>query len=405
MTQLRDKLGIPQIRSTKLSFLIFFLSVFDRLDRATSRALAASFSFKTFLPPELFRPILQFIRPSDFNYRLCLVSHSFRADVEAHFYRYIAVPEKRLLHFCRTMIARPDLARRVQRLAFTGAVDKEPEPGDTDTVAQMMKLLVNLTDLSISQSIHIRQPDKRPWPVDYDDVRILHDCPFKLERLACVFTWAEPLSKWLATQPQLASFEHGGYPGDNQVRLDTSDATLMGCSYLRISPYILACYERREKPQPVVLRYDMRFCDAQEELRAAQSLRDVSRNLKCLTLTRQTLTEYLSTSRILRAFADKAPNLTCLAIYENIDYVRISARNIHSHSCASVDQIAHVATDDIVSRREQADITSHQGALYETAGVRMGASQLPRSARRRRVHLILVGLLDRLVHGRRDVLV
>jgi hypothetical protein len=243
--------------------------------------------------------------------------------VEAHFYRYIAVPEKRLLHFCRTMIARPDLARRVQRLAFTGAVHREPEPGDTDTVAQMMKSLVNLTDLSISQSIHLRQPGERPWPVDYDDVRILQDCPFKLERLACVFTWAEPLSQWLATQPQLASFEHGGYPGDDPVHLGTSDATLMGCSYLRISPYILACYEEREKPQPVVLRYDMRFSDAQEELRAAQSLRDVSRNLKCLTLTRQTLTEYLSTSRILRAFADKAPNLTCLAIYENIDYVRI----------------------------------------------------------------------------------
>jgi hypothetical protein len=108
------------------------------------------------------------------------------------------------------------------------------------------------------------------------------------------------------------------------VRLGTSDATLRGGSYLRISPYIIACYEGREKPQPVALRYDMRFSDAQEELRAAQSLRDVSRNLKCLTLTRQTLNEYLSTSRILRAFADKAPNLTCLAIYENIDYVRIS---------------------------------------------------------------------------------
>ncbi|KAH9970292.1 Gpi16 subunit, GPI transamidase component-domain-containing protein [Lactifluus volemus] len=218
---------------------------------------------------------------------------TFQALAASFTFRYIAVPEKRLLHFCRTMIARPDLARRVQRLAFTGAVHREPEPGDTDTVAQMMKLLVNLTDLSISQSIHIRQPGRAPM--------------------------AGALRRRSDT-PQLASFEHGGYPGDDPVRPGTSDATLMGCSYLRISPYILACYEEREKPQPVVLRYDMRFSGAQEELRAAQYLRDVSRNLKCLTLTRQTLTEYLSTSRILRAFADKAPNLTCLAIYENIDY-------------------------------------------------------------------------------------
>jgi hypothetical protein len=47
------------------------------------------------------------------------------------------------------------------------------------------------------------------------------------------------------------------------MRLGTSDATLMGWHYLRISPYIVACYEGREKSQPVVLWYDMRFSDAQ----------------------------------------------------------------------------------------------------------------------------------------------
>ena len=75
-----------------------------------------------------------------------------------------------------------------------------------------------------------------------DDVRILHDCPFKLERLACIFTWAEPLLQWLSTQPQLATFEHDGYPG-GEVRLGASDAALMSCSYLGISSYILTCYD------------------------------------------------------------------------------------------------------------------------------------------------------------------
>jgi hypothetical protein len=227
------------------------------------------------------------------------------------------------------MFARPDLARRVQRLAFTGAVHREPEPGDTELVARMMKLLVNLKDLCISSSIYIPKTGEpeREWPVNRDDVRILYDCPFKLERLECMFTWGEPLARWLATQPQLVAFEHDGYPR-GQVRLESGDAEMlmMQCSYLRITPYILECFEGREKkPQPVALRFDMRFITVQQEFDAARSLGDMCRNLKCLTLTRQISTtgEYLSTSRILRSFAEKAPKLTCLAIYENIDYVSI----------------------------------------------------------------------------------
>ncbi len=288
-------------------------------------AQAFTLIFRPRLPPELFRPILQFIPPSDFDYRLSLVSHGFRVDVEAQFYKYVAVPEKRLLYFCRTMIARPDLARRVQRLAFTGAVHREPEPTDTGLVAQMMRLLVNLKDLSISPSIH--QARAGPWPVHQDALRILHGCPFKLERLACTFAWGEPLARWLATQPQLAAFEHDGSPCGSAVRLAPRAATLLRCAYLRISPYILACFEGREdKPQPVALRFDMRFNTVREEYDAARALRDICRNLKCLTLTRHTSTtgEYLSTSRILRTFADRAPNLTCLAVYENIDYVRVT---------------------------------------------------------------------------------
>ena len=283
--------------------------------------------FSPRLPPELFRPILQFIHPSEFDYRLCLVSHAFRVDVEAQFYKYVAVPERRLLFFCRTMIARPDLARRVQSLAFTEAVHRKPEQSDKDVVAEMMKLLVNLKDLSISESVYLTETGE-PWPVEHIDMRILQDCPFKLERLACIFKWDQPLAQWLATQPQLAAFEHGGFRDDREtVRLaPPRDPTLLRCAYLRISPYILACFDgREEKPQPVALRFDIRFNTVQEEFAAARALRDVCRNLKCLTLMRQIATgsvEFLSTSRILRTFADRAPNLTCLAIYENIDYVR-----------------------------------------------------------------------------------
>jgi hypothetical protein len=122
----------------------------------------------------MYRAILQFIHPHDFDYSLALVSRSFRVAVEAHFYKYIAVPEKRLLFFCRTMLARPDLARCVQRLAFTGAVHREPEAADTDVVAETMRLLVNLKDLSITASMYFRRAEERPWPVHHDDVRILY---------------------------------------------------------------------------------------------------------------------------------------------------------------------------------------------------------------------------------------
>ncbi|KAH9952883.1 hypothetical protein BGW80DRAFT_1469197 [Lactifluus volemus] len=80
---------------------------------------------------------------------------------------------------------------------------------------------------------------------DHNSVRILRDCLFKLERLACVFTWAELLSQWLAKQPQLAAFEHGGYPDDDRMCLGTSDATLMGWYYWRISPDILPAGENK----------------------------------------------------------------------------------------------------------------------------------------------------------------
>ena len=406
--------------------------------------------FKPCLPTELLLPILQFIHPSDFDYSLCLVSRTFRANAEIQFYKYVSVPEKRLLYFCRTMFARPDLARRVQRLAFTGAVHREPEPGDTDVVAGMMKLLVNLKDLCISSSIYI--PETRggasggagagEWPVNRDDVRILYDCPFKLERLDCMFTWGEPLARWLATQPQLVAFEHDGYPrgevrlgsggsldgegggeggsgGDGEDDDGAAAATtlMMRCSYLRITPYILECFEGRvpeAKPQPVALRFDMRFITVQQEFNAARSLGDICRNLKCLTLTRQISTtgEYLSTSRILRSFAEKAPKLTCLAIYENIDYVSFEFCCCCTRSFARSFMIECVSsraavTVYIVRGGEQTHTAHHQGALFKAASLRLGAAQLSREPRRRRllVDVLLLGLLDRLVHRRGGILV
>jgi hypothetical protein len=213
----------------------------------------------------LYLAILQFIYPRDFNYSLALVSRSFRINVGAHFHKYIAVPWKRLLFFCRTMLARPDVARRVQHLAFTGAVHREPEAADTDVVAETMCLLVNLKDLSIRASMHLRRAGERPWPVHHDDVRILHGYTFRLERLACFFSWEERLAQWLATQPQLRAFEHEGYSQGAVSFPATSSTPLLRRAYLRITPHILACFEGHEKPQHAVLRFDRRLITVQQE--------------------------------------------------------------------------------------------------------------------------------------------
>jgi hypothetical protein len=57
-------------------------------------------------------------------------------------------------------------------LAFTEAVHRKLDPGDKDVVVQMMKLVVNLKDLSISESIYLTKTGK-PWPVEHIDMQVL----------------------------------------------------------------------------------------------------------------------------------------------------------------------------------------------------------------------------------------
>jgi hypothetical protein len=162
-------------------------------------------------------------------------------------------------------------------------VHREPEVANTGVVAETMRLLVNLKDLSITASMHLSRAGERPWLVQHDDVRIMHGCAFRLERLAYFFPWAEPLAQWLVAQPQLHGFEHDGCSHGAVSFPATSSTPLLRCAYLRITPYILACFEGHEKPQPIVLRFDMRsIIIVRQEFEAARPLRD---NLKCLALT------------------------------------------------------------------------------------------------------------------------
>ena len=206
-----------------------------------------------------------------FDYSLALVSRSFRVDVEAQFYKYVAVPEKRLLFFCRTMLARPDLARRVQRLAFTGAVHREPEAADTDLVAQMMKLLVNLKDLSITACFISGGPGSHgpcttttcgSWTIARSGSNV-----------SGASSRGENRSRGGLRQPQLrvrarrvpgSCDPAEGDDGAGGVVTPCHDVPPLCVSpHLAVHPCVLQ--PPRDKPQPVALRFDMRFITVREE--------------------------------------------------------------------------------------------------------------------------------------------
>jgi hypothetical protein len=79
----------------------------------------------------------------------------------------------------------------------------KPRPKGSAGCGKLDENFVNLKDLSIPTSFYMPETGSgssvREWPVNRDDVRILHDRPFKPKRLDCMFTWGEPLAQWLET--------------------------------------------------------------------------------------------------------------------------------------------------------------------------------------------------------------
>ena len=106
-------------------------------------------------------------------------------------------------------------------------------------------------------------------------------------------------------------------------RIFISATKILGikCSINLLSPavFLVSVFLRSTSTTPGI-----RFDTVQQEYGAAPALRDIRWNLKYSTLTLQMATptvEYLPMSHILQTFADKVRDLTCLAIYENFDYV------------------------------------------------------------------------------------
>ena len=67
------------------------------------------------------------------------------------------------------MFTQPDLTCRVKRLAYMGAVHREPKLGEMEVVARMMQML------SISALIYIPETEmgECEWPMNRNDMRVL----------------------------------------------------------------------------------------------------------------------------------------------------------------------------------------------------------------------------------------
>lgn len=282
------------------------------------------------LPIELHRPIIEYVveaYDADHarNVRLIRVCRFWRQETERAMYREVSVPHHKLLFFCQMIISRPDLALLIRRLFFTAAGHRPKQPGDTELVAQMLRLLHNLTDLAISegpfdQTIY-RTED---WVVGKNDSWIFDGCTFKLDRYRCHFSWGQELVDFLSTQKSLREFIHvGGAPDNAESVPDLPDDTLANCHCLAVPAHTL--WGMRQPYTTVthllVKIWDLSVADAYD---AARSIQPLGGSLKCLCLHRMTrpwTDEYPSISRMVQQFAPSTRHLKFLALYDDVDFV------------------------------------------------------------------------------------
>ncbi|KAI0054901.1 hypothetical protein BV25DRAFT_1922272 [Artomyces pyxidatus] len=270
------------------------------------------------LPFELYRPIIRYAAPyvPDRYIRFWMyVSRWWRYEIESLFYESVDVPEMGLLYFCRTIIDRPDLARRVLKLEFTSAADHPRRDGDDEMVARALKLLVNLKDLSIKESQHWRVQE---WVLTHQHYWVLHDVPFQLTYYESHFTWGQEFLDFLATQPGLREFVHAGSTlDDQQPRIQEN--TLVRANALSISPHIISGFKRPRRVTNLQLNFWQH--SAEEEEDAVKALRAFSRHLSVLMICRKVgLDEYVSAAQMIRTFSKHTPNLTVFGFFDSIDY-------------------------------------------------------------------------------------
>lgn len=282
------------------------------------------------IPFELYRPIIEYVADSYDSYlaRTCIllrVCRTWRTETERIMYTKVNVPHSRLLFFCKAIISRPALGALIRRLEFTAAGHRPKQPGDTELVAQMLKLLPNLTDLAISEGPFDKNVFRTAdWVVGKNDYWVLDNVPFILERYRCHFSWGQGLVDFLSTQPYLREFIHvGGAPpnADSVPEMSTKNTQL---ETLHVPPHTLW---GMKAPYPLITHLLVKIWDLSvvDAYAAARSIAPLGGSLRCLCLSRlagPVVDEFPSISSMVKLFAPSAPHLRYLAIYDEVDFSR-----------------------------------------------------------------------------------
>ncbi|KAI0312913.1 hypothetical protein OF83DRAFT_1066428 [Amylostereum chailletii] len=252
---------------------------------------------------------------------LISVSRDWRAEAERYMYSSVCVPNGNIL-FCRTIVDRPDLARRVRLLIFNWEGHRPQQPGDFDLVARALRSLVNLTSLSINRSNTCCEYGREDClcVFHYNDVRILRNVPFSLERFSATFCWNQELIEVLEEHPNIKEFSLNCFVEDDDLLPVIPDNLLQNCERLAFSSNVYARFPNPPKAKHVELSlvHLPPLCEAQ----AAASMSLFRDSLTTLIINRsgQAGDEYLAPYQILAQLAKGTPNLTILGIYDKVEY-------------------------------------------------------------------------------------
>jgi len=258
-------------------------------------------------------------------HNLLYVSRAWRWEAERYLYTYVVVPDGKILFFCRTVLSRPDLAKRVRYLKTACNHVDEPTLGDIDYLAAGLQAMPNIRDLTL-----LTCGDLAPFFPIYNqdtDHWILSSCSFQLYSLHAGFVWNRDLANFVASQPQLRRLILAA-PKEDKINTPIPGLVLPNCRCLSAYPFTLPNFA----VVPPVTHYGLVLGDhdASDEAQGAAEIGLLGETLKVVTVVRMEGNTpgmvdrpCLAPAQILARFADKTPHVVFLGIWDYHDFVRI----------------------------------------------------------------------------------
>lgn len=300
------------------------------------------------LPSELRQRILDFAyndwrgttwgdRTRSWKYRLkvtriLFVSRTWRVEGERFLYKHVAIPYRRILHFCRTLDSRPDLARFVKSLVAHADCGRVPHDGELNFFVRILRSLKNLSSLIIYPSVVGYAPDAvrdhcdgvhLPSKPCYclwreEDTWMLKDLGCSLKYLAVNdLCWNQDLIDVLAQHPKIAVLDlHVKCTGGHEKPHSIPHTLLQECKHLIYTSDFIS-------DLPVLPPVKELCCMLEHEPEL------VTRQVAPMTLLGESLTvlyierqfaldppEYLASYKVLEGVASATPNLRVLSLFD-----------------------------------------------------------------------------------------